>query len=506
MECNSAVSARTGLARNAVLWYVPLIWAALFICGSVLQMRSFIINDSDFSYFLTQIWRVWNGWDWCTPFADVYEGKPFYAHHCTPLTALLAPLIGPWKSPYALSVLHGAASGFMAFLLPRVVRVIHLKAGDSNDSVNWIWTAGIMLTLFFFFRPVLTPWSRQAHYTTIVAPVLMLAVLMLHQRRWWALALCCILVCMAQERAAPSIFCLGMYAGLLLGLWKPAGLMCGFSGLWFITATQVWLPYMRRFAGAGDGYAFSGYVSVSGQWGNKLSYFFRLLAYAGFAPLAGKKALLCLVCTAPYLAMVAVSKYPMMWDMAGQYEDLPGVFLLLSVCYAIIWAQEKLRPQIWKKALPALCGCMVAIMLATQTGWYNPAVTTVRLLTAPNRSALAELRGELSRLPDFPPGVTVWAQSGLGPHVFYPYRRYAADIRRMGGPLRQSVVLISPLAGTARLTGGDGDRVDSEYAAGKAFFDAHPDLVRVKDAGALVVYVSKDILDSQPEMVAALRR
>ena len=54
-----------------MLWYVPLVFAALFIWGSVLQMRSFVINDADFSYFLTQIWRVWNGWDWRTPFADV---------------------------------------------------------------------------------------------------------------------------------------------------------------------------------------------------------------------------------------------------------------------------------------------------------------------------------------------------------------------------------------------------------------------------------------------------
>ena len=98
MNCKSCTGG-SALAEKLVLWYIPLAFAALFIWGSVLQMRSFVINDADFGYFITQIWRVWNGWDWQAPFSNVYEGKPFYAHHCTPLTALLAPLVGPWKSP-----------------------------------------------------------------------------------------------------------------------------------------------------------------------------------------------------------------------------------------------------------------------------------------------------------------------------------------------------------------------------------------------------------------------
>ena len=178
-----AFAGKNYTAEKLVLWYIPLAFAALFIWGSVLQMRSFVINDADFGYFITQIWRVWNGWDWQAPFSNVYEGKPFYAHHCTPLTALLAPIVGPWKSPYPLSILHGAAAGAMAFILPRLVRTLHAEAEGDNAAGNWVWTAGVMLVLFFFFRPVLTPWSRQVHYTTLVTPVLMLAVLMLHQRR-----------------------------------------------------------------------------------------------------------------------------------------------------------------------------------------------------------------------------------------------------------------------------------------------------------------------------------
>ena len=43
------------IAEKLVLWHVPLAYAALFIWGSVLQMRSFVISDVEFSYFLPQI-------------------------------------------------------------------------------------------------------------------------------------------------------------------------------------------------------------------------------------------------------------------------------------------------------------------------------------------------------------------------------------------------------------------------------------------------------------------
>ena len=493
------------IAEKLVLWYVPLAFAALFIWGSVLQMRSFVINDADFGYFITQIWRVWNGWDWQAPFSNVYEGKPFYAHHCTPLTALLAPLVGPWKTPYALSLLHGAATGAMAFVLPRLVRALHAEAGETSGS-NWVWTAGVALVLFFFFRPVLTPWSRQTHYTTLVTPVLMLAVLMLHRRCWWALAACCLVVLMAQERAAPSIFCLGMYAFLLLGQRRVGAILCLCSGLWFVTATKVWLPYMRQLAGAGTGYAFSHFVDVRGQWDLKLAYYLRLLAYSWFLPLLGRKALLCLLCTLPYLAMVAVSGYGQMWAMAGQYEDLPGVFLLLAICHACMWVQGRLRPAVWKKLLPAACTLLAAIMLVTQTGWYNPAVTVARLLQHPDAAAYARLRDSLGRLPDFSPSVRVWVQSGLGPHVFYPYQRFAADINALRGPLGDDVVIISPYAGTNFLVRNGGGVMRGEFDEAKAFFDAHPDLTCVKNDGVLIIYVGKKLQATQPDLVRDLSR
>ena len=44
MNCKSCTGG-SALAEKLVLWYIPLAFAALFIWGSVLQMRSFVIND-----------------------------------------------------------------------------------------------------------------------------------------------------------------------------------------------------------------------------------------------------------------------------------------------------------------------------------------------------------------------------------------------------------------------------------------------------------------------------
>ena len=149
---------------------------------------------------------------------------------------------------------------------------------------------------------------------------------------------------------------------------------------------------------------------------------------------------------------------------------------------------------------------MAAIMLATQTGWYNPAATVARLLQHPDSQSYARLRGSLGSLPDFPPSVRVWAQSGLGPHIFYPYQRYVADINHMSGSLDDSVVILSPYAGTAYLAGGGGGVSRDEFERGKAYFDAHPDLVCVKDNGVVVVYVGKKLQETQGDLVRQLRQ
>ena len=86
-------------AKNLALFGLPLVFALCFLAGSLLQIWAFVLNDGDFSYFLTQPWRVWNFGDWNVPFAENQDGAPFHAHHLTPFSALLAPVIGLFGAP-----------------------------------------------------------------------------------------------------------------------------------------------------------------------------------------------------------------------------------------------------------------------------------------------------------------------------------------------------------------------------------------------------------------------
>jgi len=138
-------------------------------------------------------------------------------------------------------------------------------------------------------------------------------------------------------------------------------------------------------------------------------------------------------------------------------------------------------------------------MLATQTGWYNPVVTLARLATSPERTQFAKLHAVLNKLPDFPDNINVWVQSGLGPHIFYPYSRMTADSRRMNQKLEMAFVVISPIVGTMRLNDEDADKKDVAYANAKAVFDTHPDLEKIYENDVVVLYVSHDIMTSNTD-------
>lgn len=58
--------------------------------------------------------------------------------------------------------------------------------------------------------------------------------------------------------------------------------------------------------------------------------------------------------------------------------------------------------------------------------------------------------------------------------------------------------------GGAALPVGAGSR--ARNLSGGAFFDAHPDLARVKSRDVLVIYVGKGLRENQPELVQGLSR
>lgn len=489
--------------KNLVFYWLPGAFTLCFLAGSFLQMQSFVINDTDFGYFLTQPWRIWQGWDWRVPFAEEVE-PPYYAVHLTPLSLFLAPFIGLFPSPYALSVLHALAAGAIAFLLPRLVHCLYTRersvpASRPLPDQAWIWTALALLLIFFAFRPFLAAWTRQTHFTFLVTPFLALGCLYLLKGRSGLAVACAIVVCLGQERAAAQVFGLGMYAWLLMGERRLGIGLCLLSCVWFFGATHVWLPMMRTLANAGDGYFFGQQFMPFAELEKKAAVLGMLCVYTAFLPFCGRRALLTAACALPTLGMMLVSssRYHML-HFSGHYYDMASIFLLLSMAEGLRWLQSHLAIRRWKTLFAAGTAAYLLLMLTAQTGWYNPLITSLRLLHSPHRAEFLQLARELAPLRRVPDDVTLYAQSGLGPHVELNRERYRARAGILEAPLKKAVIAISPLATNEYLGAGQ-----AEFSARA---DAHPDLALLWDTGRLRVYASRDLAESHPEFLERLKR
>lgn len=482
-------------AARAVLWYVPALYGLCFFAGSFLQLRYFALNDVDFSYFLVQPWRIWTFGDWNVPFANAIEGgAPFWAHHLTPLSALLAPVIGLFPSEYALAAVHAASAALMAFLLPRLAREIY-----GGESGRWLWGAAVCLLLFFFFRPYMAAWHRQTHFTTLVAPILALACLCLHKRRVCAAFACALVVCMGQERASVSVFGLGMYAFLLAGQRRAGIVFCSLSALWFFGATQVWLPLMRGLAGvANTDYIMLGRIGPLADWPEKLVFLCRICLFCCFLPFCGRRAMSCACCSLPNLSMALLSGRPGMYDLKGQYEDLPSVFLLLSMLYGLCWLQGKLPARLWKRLFASGVCVYWLLVSPSNAGWYNPLVTSARILAASGKTELDKLNEDIGLLKDLPDSITPYVQSGLGPRLGLHKNRLLLQRNVIDEMPVNALLVFSPLAGTHELGGAYDDVLK--------LADNNPGFGLLFDTGRLRVYASSGLLAARPEFIRNLYR
>ncbi len=474
---------------------MPIFYTFCFFLGSFLQLHYFVLNDWDFSYFLTQAWRVGQGIDWNVPFAEAVDGAPFYAHHFTPLSALLAPILRVFPSEYTLSAIHALSVSSVAFLLPRIIRQIYGTDiyTDKAEYNAWLWTSACILVIFFFYRPFIAAWSRQMHYTTIVTPFLALGILCLHKRLRLCAISCAFMLCLGQERASVAVFGLGLYAWLLLGERRMGVFFCVLSLLWFFCATQIALPWLRTYAGVADTtYPFLQRLGITIAWPEKLAYLFWLCAFSCFLPFCGKKALKCAACAIPTTSLSLLSRASGLYDMRGQYDDLASIFLLLSMAYGMRWLQKKSPSFAWLRSWQRLFGigtCTYAlIILLSTSGWYTPLLTCGRLLSSEQKSKFDLLNTELARFKSIiPENARLYVQSGLGPRLALYNGRTLLTARELNSPLSNSIIVLSPLAGDYLLNAKISEAIKKA--------EAHPNLVRLGNQKDLYIFVSKDLAD-----------
>ncbi len=466
---------------------------------SILQVYFFNVNDWDFSYFITQPWRIANGWDAAVPFATAFDGGAFYAHHFTPIAFLLAPFVGLLPSPFTLAVLHACSAGLLAFVLPRLVRQIYRDfAGDLRQQ--WRWTAFFTLFVFFCFAPYLGAFRYSTHYTTLVTPFAALAVLCLHQRRFRLAALCCLLVLMAQERAAVGVFGIGMYAFLLLKQRRLGVCLCAVSCIWFFAAVKLALPLLRIYSGnAQAGYAFQGALQPTALLGEKAVFLGKILCATFFLPLCGRRAALAALSALPIIAVSLASNRLGMLTFSFHYQDIPSVFFLLSMSYGVLWIQRHLRAVQWKKLLAGALLCYCVVTLATATRENNPLVRAGRLLTNPEARELRTLNQDIKIFDALPENVMLYVQSGLGPRLALHKNRFVACRQILARAADEAgIVVFSPICGQYMLGGS--------YKEVTALADSLPGLQMVRDNGRLRIYVSGKLAAMEPSFVERLKK
>ena len=522
-------SGRCLMAERLVLWWIPAAMTAFFLFLAYLKIRYFQVNDWDFSYFLTQPWRIFQGLDAKTPFAGAYS-EDFYAVHFTPLSLVLAPVIGLLPSAYTLAALHALATGFMSFLLPRLARAVSLNLDADNDRGEWLWVAAFLLGIFLFFPPWTSAFNYMTHYTTLASPFVALALLCLLKSRpalrgvsSLSLSLSplfylsCLMLLLAQERASVAIFGIGMFAFLLAGRPRLGLALCLLSACWFFGVVKLLLPFLRKWAGLSDGYFFGRYLMPLALLPQKIRFLLDFLPMTLFLPLCGKKAFLSALCALPVLGVSLASSRAGMISFHFMYQDLVTPFLFVSMVYGCFWVARQGRrfASLQKRwvlvsALALLLAVYAVMTQQSKVGYTTPFSIYRSLVNHEQRTALDALNEDIRIFDKLPEDVMFYAQSGLGPRLALRRHRYLARESHLEkAASEKSVLAFSPICGAYHM-GNDTKPDNVAYAEAMAKADRTPGLSLLGDNGRLRVYAGRRFLEEEPdlarEMAARLAR
>lgn len=473
-----------------VHWGLPLCVTALFCAASYVQVRLFAVNDYDYGIYLNLLWNIANGHGWDTSLYRDLLGFSMLGDHFVPGAAVFAPLARLWESPYVLSQLHGVMFGATFFLLPHLVRAIweHEQA-DPDDPQGYLAPALFFSLMLFFMRPFLMAWRYQSHMGSLVAPLVLVAVLALYRdkRGWFWAAI--VMMLFAQERASLFVCGVGIYATLVLRRYRLGGFLVVFSSLWFLAVVKVVIPW---FQGGARSYLYAQTIAPLYGLGDKVRYTGTLIWYNFLLPLCGRRAMLAALAGLPLLSLNLVSRRETMYSFTHHYSDALALFLLLASIHGFIWLRDLARA---KGLAPRwlVGGCVVVLCAAfIHTKWVTPPGLAWRLLQKDNVAMLNALHADLAPFAAVDDDIEVFTHLGLGPRFSLRSQRRVITPERAAMPLRNALVVASPVVG----------QWTTDYAGITRNLEANPTMIPVVRTPHLCVYASEDVI---PRLSAAGR-
>ncbi|MDL2279573.1 DUF2079 domain-containing protein [Desulfovibrio sp. OttesenSCG-928-G11] len=453
---------------------LPSALSFLAMAGALNSVYIFEPNDYDYSIFSNLLWNFAHGNGWLM---SLYAGSArefFLADHLTLLVPVLAPFFYAFPSPYTLAVIHAAAFSATYFLVPFFVRAVWIQSGRQD----YLAPASFLLLALFLSKAFSAAWACQSHMTTIATPFLLCALLALHSKKIWGCVLCCLILALAQERAATAVFGVGAYAFLLTGHRRLGFLLCASSFLYFLLAVKVLIPHFNA-AGA---YLYDDFLAPFHNLERKGLFLWQFLLMWFFLPFCGKRAFCAALCAMPIISLGLLSNRPTMSGFYHHYQDLPSIFLFAASVHGLLWLTGKRR-------LAGLPGAALLIAAICALCWSAEESKELLPFAALSRPAGTERLNEaIAPYAAIDPDISIYASSGIGPRLSLRERRYPISPERAARAFSSSLVVIAPTLDM--YPHATADKILSALSDNTSLY-------LVDAAGPLVVYASNDLARSR---------
>lgn len=250
-------------------------------------------------------------------------GLSHLGEHFSPITAAFVPLYVLWPSALWLFLVQGAA---VAILYVQLYRQTLREFQDF--PLNPQYPALLIWLMAMVYYPLTAALAFDFHPSTIVVPVLFVAIMAVRQRHWPTLALAVAILLLAKENGTLAVLGLGFVALAVNGdrrafaiLAITAALAAAFIFLWFMPQFQPagWTHYGRL-------------GPLDDLFGKSVYIVYRLLFVVLFLPLIGWRYAIGAV---PLVALNVSVSYPAQYSAYFHYDDLGSVFFLVATLFGL---------------------------------------------------------------------------------------------------------------------------------------------------------------------------
>ena len=386
-----------GLITSAVLALLLMALVA-FKCS---QHASFQTHAYDTGVYSNVAWNVAAGNGFYSTFNELNQ----LGEHFSPIMAVFAPLYRVWPSAQILMIAQAFAVWLTIVLILHLARLLTPELPPA-DRAWFAWTCAAMALLYHPLQRALT---LEFHPSTLGMPMIVAAIICLHQRRTAPFCLILLFLLSTKELAFLSLVGIGLYAA---GVLKMRRVLLACVGLSLLLATAYFLWLQPALRGGRD-WLHYGRIDLFTFPGLKLKYLFMLGAYFALLPFLGRWALLAAAPTT--LLNLTVGKTSQ-FTFKAHYDDQNSVFWIIAGMHGLLCAYHWIKQRPPALPWPRLrIAATVILVTCVALGSGKKMIRSIR--DASPTASDKKLRSRIDDYRTLPPEVGIFTQNGLGAHL-----------------------------------------------------------------------------------------